>query len=93
MKSSIYREQQAAQKIEAKKAAGARPRPCSRRSALLMLRSSCRREILFAMKRYGADGAVPCWITSVNKRGTPTAAPLPGTAIAVALVLSGSFET
>ena len=46
--------------------------------------------ILFAMAR---DGLMPGWITSVNKGGTPTGALFLGTAIAVALVLSGSFET
>ena len=46
--------------------------------------------ILFAMAR---DGLMPRWIISVNKGGTPTVALLIGTAMAVTLVLSGSFET
>jgi len=46
--------------------------------------------ILFAMSR---DGLMPRWTTSVNRGGTPTAALFLGTAVAVGLVLSGSFET
>jgi APA family basic amino acid/polyamine antiporter len=46
--------------------------------------------ILFAMAR---DGLMPRWMTFINKGGTPTAPLLLCTAAAVALVLSGSFET
>ncbi len=46
--------------------------------------------ILFAMAR---DGLMPRWLTSVNKGGTPTMALFLETGVAIALVLSGSFET
>lgn len=46
--------------------------------------------ILFGMAR---DGLIPRWITQVNSGGTPGAALLLCTAISIALVLSGSFET
>ncbi len=46
--------------------------------------------ILFAMAR---DGLMPRWITFINRGGTPTAALLLETGLAVALVLSGSFDT
>lgn len=46
--------------------------------------------ILFGMAR---DGLMPRWMTSINKGGTPAAPLLLCTAMALALVLSGSFET
>jgi APA family basic amino acid/polyamine antiporter len=46
--------------------------------------------ILFAMAR---DGLMPRWMTLINKGGTPAAPLLLCTTTAVALVLSGSFET
>jgi APA family basic amino acid/polyamine antiporter len=46
--------------------------------------------ILFAMAR---DRLLPQWLASVNARGTPTPALLIGTLLAMALALSGSFET
>ena len=45
--------------------------------------------ILFAMSR---DGLLPRGVASVNPGGTPTTALLLGTLVAIALVLSGSFE-
>jgi APA family basic amino acid/polyamine antiporter len=45
--------------------------------------------ILFAMSR---DGLLPRLVATVNRGGTPTAALFLGTAAAIALVLSGSFE-
>jgi basic amino acid/polyamine antiporter, APA family len=45
--------------------------------------------ILFGMSR---DGLLPRGVSSVNAGGTPTTALLLGTLVAVALVLSGSFE-
>jgi basic amino acid/polyamine antiporter, APA family len=46
--------------------------------------------ILFGMAR---DGLMPRWMTTINKGGTPASALLLCTAMAVALVSSGSFET
>jgi APA family basic amino acid/polyamine antiporter len=46
--------------------------------------------ILFGMAR---DGLMPRWMTSINRGGTPAAALLLCGAMALALVLSGSFET
>lgn len=46
--------------------------------------------VLFAMAR---DGLMLRWTASVNAGGTPAAALFLGTATAIALVLSGSFET
>ena len=46
--------------------------------------------ILFGMAR---DGLMPRWMTSINRGGTPAPALLLCGAMALALVLSGSFET
>jgi APA family basic amino acid/polyamine antiporter len=46
--------------------------------------------ILFAMARCKL---MPAWVSSVNAGGTPVGALLLGTAIPIALVLSGSFQT
>jgi basic amino acid/polyamine antiporter, APA family len=46
--------------------------------------------ILFAMSR---DSLLPNWVASVNAGGTPSTALFLGTTTAIALVLSGSFET
>ncbi|MGA7381042.1 MAG: APC family permease [Terriglobales bacterium] len=46
--------------------------------------------ILFAMSR---DGLLPRQVTTVNAGGTPSTALFLGSAVAIALALSGSFET
>lgn len=46
--------------------------------------------ILFALAR---EGLMPGWVTKVNRGGTPSSALWLSTAVAVALVLSGSFDS